>query len=489
MGQVLVDSDSLTAIGDAIRKKTNQVIKYKPAEMPAAINNINSLKLGGYKVNITQSDHQTIHVVQSTFSDQESSFTIEDHPTINISLTADPGYRAGNLNRTTFTFSNDVREVDIFATEATYSPNNITYNGNMNVFLFAISTNDTKAFNITTGSKKDNVSIDHYTNEAFVLTLADDGDRVFESLIVNYKNNFYNLDPNCKYKITTLKIGDTSLSETDISDGDPNISSTSTYTHINASIDKYWVKSVYKQCTGKELELSYVDSVSPKSLDDTMQNGTPPDDKDAYLGEQIANTLFTAFGVEDAPASTSELLSGIDTELGGIAFGEFGLLSDDEHKKFINDMTTFMTTFKKTNPTGFRTGNLVQGYYSKLQEIMQKYANNEAALNILKQYNPATNEQQHGLSRGFATLDFTNRNPDLFELTYWIDSSDRYGFLASLPGGNAYVLWLFYARYVAAELLMAQSYNRFAGFIPIFEPADPIISTIPVSITFTKVTQ
>ena len=132
MGQVLVDSDSLTAIGDAIRKKTNQVIKYKPAEMPAAINNINSLKLGGYKVNITQSDHQTIHVVQSTFSDQESDFTIEDHPTINISLTADPGYRAGNLNRTTFTFSNDVREVDIFATEATHSPN-ITYNGNMNV--------------------------------------------------------------------------------------------------------------------------------------------------------------------------------------------------------------------------------------------------------------------------------------------------------------------------------------------------------------------
>ena len=64
MGQVLVDSDSLTAIGDAIRKKTNQVIKYKPAEMPAAINSINSLKLGGYKVNITQSDHQTIHVTQ-----------------------------------------------------------------------------------------------------------------------------------------------------------------------------------------------------------------------------------------------------------------------------------------------------------------------------------------------------------------------------------------------------------------------------------------
>ena len=141
---------------------------------------------------------------------------------------------------------------------------NITYNGNMNVFLFALSTNDTKAFNITTGSKKDNVSIGHYTNEAFVLTLADEGDRLFERLIVNYKNNFYNLDPNCKYKITTLKIGDTSLSETDISEGDPNIPSiTGEYASIDASIDKFWVKSVYKQCTGKELELSYGDSGIP----------------------------------------------------------------------------------------------------------------------------------------------------------------------------------------------------------------------------------
>ena len=485
MGQVLVDSDSLTAIGDAIRKKTNQVIKFKPAEMPAAINNINSLKLGGYKVNITQSDHQTIHVVQSTFSDQKSSFTIEDHPTINISLTADPGYRAGNLNRTTFTFSNDVREVDIFATEATYSPNNITYNGNMNVFLSTLSTNG-KIFNITTGTKKDNIAMGHYANnEAFALTLADNGDDLFERLVVNYKNNFYNLDPNCKYKTTTLKIGDTSLSADDLSDGDPNISSTSTYTYINADMSKYWVKSVYNQCTGKRLELSYVDSVSPKSLDDTMQNGTPSDAKDAYLGEQIANTIFGFFGYYKP--TTSDYVR-FDVDVSNESFDEFVVLSEKQQKKYFDDVDAFMAAYK-ANPTIFRTGNLVQGYYAKLEKLQQKYANNKAALNILKQYNPATNEQQHGLSRGFATLDFTNTNPDLFELTYYIDSSDKYGFLASLPGGNAYVLWLFYARYVAAELFMAQSYNRFAGFTPIFEPADPIISTIPVSITFTKVTQ
>ena len=487
MGQVLVDSDSLTAIGDAIRKKTNQVIKYKPAEMPAAINNINSLKLGGYKVNITQSDHQTIHVVQSTFSDQESSFTIEDHPTINISLTADPGYRAGNLNRTTFTFSNDVREVDIFATEATYSPNNITYNGNMNVFVAQVPKGN--MFNITTGTKKDIIAMGGGFNEAFALTLVDDGDNYsLERLMINYKNNFYNLDPNCKYKITTLKIGDTSLSETDISDGDPNIPSTSTsYAYINADIDKYWVKSVYYQCTGKDLELSYVDSVSPKSLDDTMQNGTPSNAKDAYLGEQIANTIFSFFRKEYYKPTTSDYVR-FEVEISNESFDDFALLSEKQQKKYSDDVDAFMAAYK-ANPTIFRTGNLVQGYYAKLEALQKKYANDKAALNILKQYNPATNEQQHGLSWGFATLGFVNANPDLFELTYWIDPSDKYGFLASLPGGNAYVLWLFYARYVAAELFMAQTYNRFAGFTPIFEPADPIISTIPVSITFTKVTQ
>ena len=131
----------------------------------------------------------------------------------------------------------------------------------MNVFLAQVPKGN--MFNITTGTKKDIIATSGYVfNEAFALALVDDSDMPLEKLILNYKNNFYNLDPNCKYKITALKIGDTSLSETDISDGDPTISSTSTsYTSINADIDKVWVKSVYKQCTGKELELSYVDSV------------------------------------------------------------------------------------------------------------------------------------------------------------------------------------------------------------------------------------
>ena len=466
MGQVLVDSDSLTAIGDAIRKKTNQVIKYKPAEMPAAINNINSLKLGGYKVNITQSDHQTIHVVQSTFSDQESGFTIEDHPTINISLTADPGYRAGNLNRTTFTFSNDVREVDIFATEATYYPNNITYNGNMNVFLAQATGGN--MFNITTGTKDDSrvVPFREYTyNEAFALSLVDNGDTSWERLSINYKDNFYNLDPNANYKITAIKIGDTSLSDADISDGSPEISSTTSRgaTYINAYLSKTWVKSVYKQCTGKELKKAEINlsDFSPAVLDIFLQSSS-----NQYLinypGEQIANRI--------SGEPTSELVDFLVLPYDSSVF--FKTLSSYKKTEFANSVEFFMTSYK-TNTTGFRNGNLIQNYFNTLKQLQNQYANDRTATTILEKYDPLKNNI-------FLDATLNDTSIDIFEIVYKIDSSNRYGFTSSLNGGLAYVLWVFYAYYLIIGLLIMSSS---------FEPADPIISTIPVSITFTKVTQ
>ena len=121
--QVLIDSSSLMAIADAIRAKTNQDTKFKPAEMPAAINNIPSIKNGGFKVNIIQSDHQTIKVNQSdSFTISSSGGTIDDFPTIEVSITADEGYEPGELNHDNFTFSNDVREVNISATPAHLIP-------------------------------------------------------------------------------------------------------------------------------------------------------------------------------------------------------------------------------------------------------------------------------------------------------------------------------------------------------------------------------
>ena len=91
--------------------------------MPAAINNIPSIKNGGFKVNIIQSDHQTIKVNQSdSFTISSSGGTIDDFPTIEVLITADEGYEPGELNHDNFTFSNDVREVNISATPAHLIP-------------------------------------------------------------------------------------------------------------------------------------------------------------------------------------------------------------------------------------------------------------------------------------------------------------------------------------------------------------------------------
>ena len=435
MGQVLVDSDSLTAIGDAIRKKTNQVIKYKPAEMPAAINSINSLKLGGYKVNITQSDHQTIHVTQSTFNDQESGFTIEDHPTINISLTADPGYIAGSLNLTNFTFSNDVREVDIFATPATYSPNNIT----------SASSFDSR---------------NHY-NEAFDLELCDYGDTQIYELRIGYKDNFYSLDPETEYKIVALKIGDTSLSSDDLADGRPFLSTVSA--HINADLSKDWVKSVYKQCTGKELKKAEIDlsDFSPAVLDTFLQSSSNQYSI-KYPGEQIANRI--------SGEPTSELVDFLVLPYDSSVF--FKTLSSDKKTEFANSVEFFMTSYK-TNTTGFRDGNLIQNYFNKLKQFQDRYANDTTATTILEKYDPLKNNI-------FLDATLNDTSIDIFEIVYKIDSSNTYGFTSSLNGGLAYVLWVFYAYYLIICLLSMSSS---------FEPADPIISTIPVSITFTNVAQ
>lgn len=64
MANVLINDTYLKAIGEAIHSKLGTVLKYNPSETATAINNIQTLKVGGYKVNITQSEHQTITVYQ-----------------------------------------------------------------------------------------------------------------------------------------------------------------------------------------------------------------------------------------------------------------------------------------------------------------------------------------------------------------------------------------------------------------------------------------
>ena len=132
-----------------------------------------------------------------------------------------------------------------------------------------------------------------------------------------------------------------------------------------------------------------------------------------------------------------------------------------------------MTSYK-TNTTGFRDGNLIQNYFNTLKQLQDQYANDTTATTILEKYDPLKNNI-------FLDATLNDTSIDIFEIVYKIDSSNTYGFTSSLNGGLAYVLWVFYAYYLSIGLSSNMSSS--------FEPADPIISTIPVSITFTNVAQ
>lgn len=125
-----------------------------------------------------------------------------------------------------------------------------------------------------------------------------------------------------------------------------------------------------------------------------------------------------------------------------------------------------MTSYE-TNTTGFRDGNLVQNYFNTLKQLQDTYANDTTATSILEKYNPLKNTDY-----------IIDSSADVFEIIYNIDPSNTYGFTSSLNGGLAYVLWIFYVYRVVVLLALSG-----------FTHADPIISTIPVSITFTNVTQ
>lgn len=313
-------------------------------------------------------------------------------------------------------------------------------------------------FNITSASSFD--SRNHY-NEAFDLELCDYGDTQTYELRINYKDNFYSLDPETEYKIIALKIGDTSLSSDDLADGRPFLSTVSA--HINADLSKGWVKSVYKQCTGKELNKTAEfdpSDFSPAVLDIFLQSSSNKYSI-KYPGEQIANRI--------SGEPTSELVDFWVLPFDSSEF--FKTLSKDKQTEFANSVNFFMTSYK-TNTTGFRDGNLIQNYFNVLKQIKDQYANDTTATTILEKYDPLKNN---------IFLDATfDISIDIFEIVYKIDSSNTYGFTSSLNGGLAYVLWVFYAYYLIIALL-----NMSSGFTP----DEPIISTIPVSITFTNVTQ
>lgn len=67
---------------------------------------------------ITQSEHQTISVVDKESKAYKSGDTVETGKELTISIKADEGYKAGTLNKTSITVQDSDKEIEINATEA-----------------------------------------------------------------------------------------------------------------------------------------------------------------------------------------------------------------------------------------------------------------------------------------------------------------------------------------------------------------------------------
>lgn len=102
--KVIVRSESLQNIADAIRTITGQVRVFKAREMAPAIDQIPAIlrDVHSYRVTINQSPHQRITVRRYLPEIQRvhnTTFTVsEQFYWLDISIEADEGYRAGTLN-------------------------------------------------------------------------------------------------------------------------------------------------------------------------------------------------------------------------------------------------------------------------------------------------------------------------------------------------------------------------------------------------------
>lgn len=341
----------------------------------------------------------------------------------------------------------------------------------MFIYLTNYLTTSYNMFNITSGALRVNAGLANYDSEAFALTLFNNGESSKASLCINNTSDFYHFGTtsDTEYKVTALKIGDTTLSDTDLADGTqivhsiPNSNGNLIGAEINANMTKDWVQKVYKQCTGKEL-IAAVSQPSTESLTPLAADTLLQSERLEYLGQQIAERLYEGQTVKNEM---------INNYIGDNISPFFKTLSTDKQTEFKNSGLFFITSYE-TNTTGLKTDNLVQNYFTVLKQFQDQYANDSTATSILTKYNPLANDD-------FKTAITTTINPDMFKIIYNIDPSNTYGFTSSLNGGLAYVLWLFYAYYIVIVLVTANA--------DVFTPDTPIISSIPVSITFTNVTQ
>lgn len=107
MSQVLVDSNSLTAIAEAIRSKNKKVIKYKPNEMAGAIkalaldNSVTIQSNDAWKYAIDSTlEHQNINVAVNTYLMGNNTTGYKSKITFDPTIKSNFGYVAGTIKKT-----------------------------------------------------------------------------------------------------------------------------------------------------------------------------------------------------------------------------------------------------------------------------------------------------------------------------------------------------------------------------------------------------
>lgn len=270
---------------------------------------------------------------------------------------------------------------------------------------------------------------------------------------INNTNNFYNLDPNAKYKITNLKIGDTILTDAELSDDKTNeITSNSTKWF---SVNTFgWFNSVYKQCTGVDL----------KERANQIPFDSPNDDKYKDLFNHL---LSTSSGGGSYPGNVGGLLFKIlYLQTGSSQYYKtngYDDLSQDNKNQIEDSISKLSKFFIKLDGVVHITDIAVfEEVNTTIENLRVKFKDNQTALDILNKYSKLS--MQLMWAGGITFKDIID-----------VDPNNVVGLAQELSCGIAQIHYWLYLLFI-----ITITYSKVD---------EPIISTIPVSITFTNVTQ
>lgn len=327
----------------------------------------------------------------------------------------------------------------------------------MNVFLADAGSTDRKIFCISNKQPSEFstlASAQLILQSEFAINYDPDFNFGYSNAGINNTNNFYNLDLNVKYKISNLKIGNTILTDAELFDGDNKTNEITSdsikWFSVNTS---GWFNSVYKQCTGVDL----------KERANQIPFDSPNDDKyKDLIGDFTGDSSATITYPGNIGGFIFEILY---LETGSVHFYKTNGYNDlsQDNKNQIEDSIFKLSKFFATSDNVVNITNIavLEEVKTTIENLRVKFKDNQTALDILNKYQNAFIRLMLG---GIITFeDIINVDPD-----------NVVGLAQELSCGIAQI---HYYAYLTFFIELASSIVD-----------EPIISTIPVSITFTNTT-